>query len=67
MDTNRIFTNLFSGWLAAADKAAVDFGTAPPPKRGALCETCRFFAGIPEEQSFETAGSPATQGVVLVV
>jgi hypothetical protein len=23
MDTNRIFTNLFSGWLSAADKAAV--------------------------------------------
>jgi hypothetical protein len=22
MDTNRIFTNLFGGWLAAADKAA---------------------------------------------
>ena len=22
MDTNRIFTNLFSGWLAAADQAA---------------------------------------------
>jgi hypothetical protein len=22
MDTNRIFTNLFSGWLTAADKAA---------------------------------------------
>ena len=44
-----------------------DVGTAPPPKRGALCETCRFFAGVPEEQPFETAGSLATQGVVLVV
>ena len=22
MDTNRIFTNLFGGWLTAADKAA---------------------------------------------
>ena len=30
-----------------------DLGTAPPPKRGRLCETCCFFAGIPEEESFE--------------
>ena len=44
-----------------------DFGTAPPPKRGALCQTCRFFAGIPEEQSFETTVSPAPQEFVLVV
>ena len=36
-----------------------DLGSAPPPKRGRLCETCCFFAGIPEEQSFEMTVSPA--------
>jgi hypothetical protein len=44
-----------------------DVGAAPPPKRGALCETCRFFAGVPEEQAFERTDSHATQGIVLVV
>ena len=29
-----------------------DLGKAPPPKRGRLCKTCCFFAGIPEEQRF---------------
>ena len=28
-----------------------DVGKAPPPKRGRLCETCCFFAGIPEEEA----------------
>ena len=44
-----------------------DFGTAPPPKRGSLCETCCFFAGIPEEQAPETTLTPAPQDLVLVV
>jgi len=44
-----------------------DIGTAPPPKRGRLCETCCFFAGIPEEQSSEMTISPATQDMVLVL
>ena len=44
-----------------------DFGTAPPPKRGRLCETCCFFTGIPEEQSSEMTMSPAPQDLVLVV
>jgi hypothetical protein len=44
-----------------------DFGTAPPPKRGRLCETCCFFAGIPEEQSFEMTVSTAPQDLVFAV
>jgi hypothetical protein len=44
-----------------------DFGTAPPPKRGRLCEACCFFAGIPEEQSSEMTVSPAPQDLVFVV
>src|ERR1019366_8956142 len=44
-----------------------DLGKAPPPKRGRLCETCCFFAGIPEEQSSELTVSPAPQDLVLVV
>ena len=44
-----------------------DFGTAPPPKRGRLCETCCFFVGIPEEQSSDMALTPAPQDLVLVV
>jgi hypothetical protein len=44
-----------------------DIGTAPPPKRGRLCETCCFFAGIPEEQSAETTVSLLPQDLVLVV
>ena len=44
-----------------------DLGTAPPPKRGRLCETCCFFAGIPEEQVSETTLAPAPQDLVLVV
>ena|ERR1039458_10866123 len=44
-----------------------DIGTAPPPKRGKLCETCCFYAGVPEEQSFELTASPMLQDLVLVV
>ena len=44
-----------------------DLGKAPPPKRGRLCETCCFFAGIPEEQSSEMTMSLASQDLVLVV
>ena len=44
-----------------------DFGNAPPPKRGKLCETCCFFAGIPEEQVPEMTLVPAPQDLVLVV
>src|ERR1017187_5089719 len=44
-----------------------DIGTAPPPKRGRLCETCCFFAGIPEEQSSELTASRMLQDLVLVV
>jgi hypothetical protein len=44
-----------------------DLGTAPPPKRGKLCETCCFFAGIPEEQVPEMTLTPAPQDLVLVV
>jgi len=44
-----------------------DLGQAPPPKRGRLCQTCCFFAGIPEAQSFETTVSPAPQSPVFVV
>jgi hypothetical protein len=38
-----------------------DIGTAPPPKRGRLCETCCFFAGIPEEQASEMPSCDANQ------
>jgi hypothetical protein len=55
-------TDCISGQLEPGD-----IGTAPPPKRGVLCHSCCFFAGVPEEQSFEMAVSPATQGLVLVV
>jgi hypothetical protein len=44
-----------------------DVGNAPPPKRGKLCETCCFFAGIPEEQVPEITLIPARQDLVLVV
>jgi len=44
-----------------------DLGQAPPPKRGRLCEKCCFFAGIPEEQSFEMTVSPVPQDLVMVV
>ena len=44
-----------------------DLGQAPPPKRGTLCRTCCFFAGIPEEQSFDRTVSPVPQDLVLVV
>jgi len=44
-----------------------DLGKAPPPKRGKLCETCCFFVGIPEEQSFEMTVSPAPQDLVSAV
>jgi hypothetical protein len=44
-----------------------DIGNAPPPKRGKLCETCCFFAGIPEEQVPEITLIPTPQALVLVV
>jgi hypothetical protein len=44
-----------------------DLGNAPPPKRGRLCETCCFFAGVPEEQVPEMTLTPAPQDLVLVV
>jgi hypothetical protein len=44
-----------------------DLGKAPPPKRGKLCETCCFFAGIPEKQVHEMTLIPAPQALVLVV
>ena len=43
-----------------------DFGNAPPPKRGKLCEKCGFFAGIPEEQVPEMTLTPAPQDLVLM-
>ena len=43
-----------------------DIGNAPPPKRGRLCVTCGFFAGIPEEQVPEMTLTPAPQDLVLV-
>jgi hypothetical protein len=42
-----------------------DLGQAPPPKRGRLCETCCFFAGISEEQVSEMTAS-AVPGSVLI-
>jgi hypothetical protein len=44
-----------------------DIGNAPPPKRGRLCETCCFFAGIPEEQVSEMPLTLAPQDLVFVV
>jgi hypothetical protein len=44
-----------------------DLGKAPPPKRGRLCETCCFFAGIPEEPAPELPLTLVPQDVVLVV
>jgi len=44
-----------------------DFGSAPPPKRGKLCETCGFFAGIPDEQVPEMTLTLVPQDLVLVV
>jgi len=39
----------------------------PGDRRGRLCETRCFFAGIPEEQVFETTASPAPHDLVFVV
>ena len=55
-------TDCISGQLEPGD-----IGNAPPPKRGRLCETCCFFAGIPEEQVHEMTLIPAPQALVLVV
>jgi hypothetical protein len=44
-----------------------DAGIPPPPKRGRLCHTCCFFAGIPEEETFEMTLPASPQGLVLVV
>ena len=44
-----------------------DLGPAPPPKRGRLCETCCFFAGVPEERVSEMTVSTTPQDVVLVI
>ena len=55
-------TDCISGQLEPGD-----VGNAPPPKRGRLCHTCCFFAGIPEEQVHEMTLIPAPQALVLVV
>lgn len=55
-------TDCISGQLEPGD-----IGTAPPPKRGELCETCCFFAGIPEEQAPEMTINPAMQDLVFIV
>ena len=55
-------TDCASGQLELAD-----MGTAPPPKRGKLCQTCCFFVGISEEQSCETTVSLSPQDLVLAV
>jgi len=44
-----------------------DLGTAPPPKRGVLCHSCGFFAGVPEEQPFEAPAIPALQDLAFAV
>jgi hypothetical protein len=44
-----------------------DIGSAPPPKRSRLCETCCFFAGIPEKQVCEPMLPATPQEIVLVV
>jgi len=44
-----------------------DIGSAPPPKRGRLCEACCFFAGIPEELEPGISLTPAPPDLVLVV
>ena len=43
-----------------------DLGPAPHPRRGRLCETCCFFAGIPEEQAPDPTPSETPQDFVLV-
>src|ERR1017187_10471539 len=57
----------FNTDCSSAQAEPGDLGTAPPPKRGKLCETCCFFAGIPEEQVHEMTLTPAPQDLVLVV
>jgi len=44
-----------------------DLGKAPPPKRGMLCCSCRFFAGIPEEQVSESILPVMPQDLVFAV
>jgi hypothetical protein len=44
-----------------------DIGIPPRPKRGQLCETCCFFAGILEEQGSEMTVIPPPRDLVLVV
>ena len=55
-------TDCISGQLEPGDLCK-----APPPKRGMLCHSCGFFAGIPEEQSCEMKLTPASQELVLAV
>ena len=44
-----------------------DLGAAPPPKRGTLCQSCVFFAGIPEEQPSGATAVPALQDLAFAV
>jgi hypothetical protein len=57
----------FSTDCASGQLEPGDLGKAPPPKRRSLCETCGFFAGIPEEQVPEMTLTLAPQDLVLVV
>ncbi len=56
----------FSTDCASGQPEPGDLGQAPRPKRGRLCETCCFFAGIPEEPVPETPLNEALQEFVLV-
>ena len=56
----------FSTDCASGQLDPGDLGKPPQPKRGRLCEKCCFFAGIPEEQSFEMTVSPAPRDLMLV-
>jgi len=57
----------FSTDCASGQFEPGDLGKAPQPKRGRLCQTCCFFAGIPEEQVPEMISTPVPQDLVLVV
>ena len=56
----------FSTDCASGQPEPGDLGPAPHPRRGRLCETCCFFAGIPEEQAPDPTPSETPQDFVLV-
>ena len=56
----------FSTDCASGQLEPGDLGKAPRPKRGRLCQECRFFVGIPEEHFPEMTVIEAPRDLVPV-